>query len=118
MALHRVPLPVRTRILRLLAGGAAIVAAGSVLAAGPAAAAPKAGAAKGHLILTVDGKVVATAGPGKALRLALAECATRDGDVAVTVADVRAAFPNAVAVCNGVTLTSQVAADEDEAAEA
>lgn len=107
MALHRSPAPLRTRILRLLAGAAATVAAGSVLAAGPAAAQ---GAAKGHLVLTVDGAVVSTAAPGQALQLARAQCVGRAGGVAVTVADVRAAFPAPFAVCNGVTLTSQVAA--------
>jgi hypothetical protein len=114
MADHRLPEPMRSRTARLLMVLAA--AAGvAALAVGPAAAAPKAGAANGHLILTVD-DVAATAGPGKALKLALAECADRAGDVVVTVDDVRAAFPAAVAVCDGVTLTSQVAADDDEAA--
>lgn len=113
MAQHRLSEPFRSRPARLAIVAAAIAAA-AALTIGGAAAAPK-GNANGHLILTVDNKVVATAGPGKALKLALAECEDRDGDVVVTVDDVRAAFPNPVAVCNGVTLTSQVAADEDGA---
>lgn len=112
MAAHRASEPMRSRPARLLVILGGLVAAAG-LSAGAATAAPKA-VPPGHLILTVDGDVAATAGPGKALRLALAECVDRDGDVAVTVADVRAAFPAAVEVCDGVTLTSQVGADEDD----
>ena len=111
MAAHRRFEPLRSTPVRLLMVLGALLAT-LALAVLPATAAPKA-TPPGHLILTVDGVVEATAGPGKALRLALAECEARDGDVAVTVDDVRAAFPNPVAVCDGVTLTSQVAAAEE-----
>jgi hypothetical protein len=113
MAAHRAFEPMRSipaRLLIVLAGLLATLG----LAVLPAMAAPGKGAANGHLILTVDNVVVATAGPGKALKAALAECEDRAGDVVVVVDDVRAAFPNPVIVCNGVTLTSQVAADEVE----
>lgn len=105
----------RTRLLRLVGGAVAVAAAGSFLAAGPAVAAPKVGHAKGHLVLAVDGADVATLPPGQAIKRAQAVCATRDNDVAVTVADVRAAFPEPVVVCDGVTLRSQVAAEADDA---
>ena len=82
---------------------------------GTAGAANAAGNAKGHLILSIDG-VATTVAPGQAVKQAAAACVGRANVVVVTVADVRAAFPNPVTVCNGVTLTSQVPADAAGAA--
>jgi hypothetical protein len=88
MAEHRAPKSLRTRIIRgalLLAAAAGTAVVG---AAGPAAAAPN-----GHAAGVARGATPA----------------------AVTVDAVRAAFPAAFVVCDGVTLTSQVAADAAEA---
>jgi len=112
MAAHRTSAPLRSRTARLaiILGGAVAVL---VLAAGPATAAGH-GQAKGHLVLDVKG-VVSTVAPGQAVKQAAAACVGAADAVVVNVDDVRVAFPNAVQVCGGVTLSSQVAAEADEA---
>jgi hypothetical protein len=97
---------------RLLAGGLIAVAllAGG---AGIAAAAPGDGAKSGHLVLAVAGEETVTLAPGQAKKAAVAACG---GDVVVDIDAVRAAFPDPVEVCEGVTLASQVATEEDDAA--
>lgn len=115
-----------------------VVAAVSVLGvSAPALAAPSANglahraaahAPKGFLVATIDG-VTTLLPPGRAVHLAQATCVGRAPAVAtidpvtmlpttvvvapadLTVDAVRGAFPLPVAVCAGVTLTSQVAAD-------
>ena len=116
MGTHSVPTSTPVRAGRLVTGAVIVTAGVGLLVGGTAGAAPKEGRAAGHLVLTV-GEDVILAGPGKALRLAVAECEDlgQDVDETVTVDTVRAAFPNPVEVCDGVTLASQVAADEDEA---
>lgn len=114
MAQHRKPLGPLARIsqaavaslaLAGLLGGATVTAA---------SAAPGNGAKKGHLVLTVDGALQVLP-PGKAVKAALAACEGDPTLVAVTSTDVvRAAFPLAFTVCDGVTLTSQVAPDTTE----
>lgn len=112
MAAHRAFQPLRSRAARLLMllGGAVAALA---LAAGPAVAAPH-GQAKGHLLLDNNGVVTALA-PGQAVKQANAACEGVAGAVVATVDAARAAFPEPFAVCTGVTLTSQVAAEADEA---
>jgi hypothetical protein len=94
-----------TRLIIVLASVAALVLG----VAGVADAAGK-GEAKGHLILNVHG-VVSTLAPGQAVKQADAACVGGVHVVAASVDAARAAFPAAFAVCDGVTLTSQVAAD-------
>jgi hypothetical protein len=101
---------------RLLAGG---LIAGALLASGAgfAAAAPGDGAKSGHLVLTVAGEETVTLAPGQAKKRAVAEC-VEDGlaPVVFDVDSVRAVFPAPFEVCTGVTLTSQVAAEDDDEA--
>jgi hypothetical protein len=122
MSDHRRSEPARSLPARIavIAASTAAVLGLAVTAAG---AAPKGGAPKGnangHLILTVGGDVVLTAGPGKAIKAALAACATAGSDVLVAdldADDVRAVFPAPLEVCEGVTLTSKIPLDVDEAA--
>ena len=101
------------RILMVLGGAAAAVG----LLAAPASAAPGKGQAKGFLLLNVNGVVTALA-PGQAVKQADAACVGGVNVVAASVDGARAAFPAAFQVCTGVSLTSQVAADADEVAEA
>jgi hypothetical protein len=117
MAAHRASEPFRSTPVRLMIVFAGLLATLG-LAVLPAAAAP--GKANGHLIVTVGGVEVATAGPGKALRLAADECADLGlvADPAVVIDTVRAAFPNPVEVCAGVALTSKIPLEVDEAEEA
>jgi hypothetical protein len=117
MAAHRAFEPARSAPARLLIVLGAILTT-LALAVLPATAAPGKGNANGHLIVTVNGVEVATAGPGKAFKLAAAECAELGlvADPAVVVDTVRAGFPNPVEVCAGVTLTSKIPLEVDEAA--
>jgi hypothetical protein len=92
----------------ILGGTVAVLA----LAVVPASAAGK-GQGKGFLILDNKGVVTALA-PGQAVKQADAACVGGANVVAASVDAARAAFPAAFAVCDGVTLTSQVAADADE----
>jgi hypothetical protein len=101
------------RILVVLGGAVAAVG----LLAAPASAAPGKGNAKGFLILDNNGVVTALA-PGQAVKQADAACVGGVNVVAASVDAARAAFPAAFAVCDGVTLTSQVAAEVDEVDEA
>jgi len=114
MANHRASQRSRTfRILMVLGGAAAAVG----LLAAPASAAPGKGQAKGFLLLNVNGVVTALQ-PGQAVKQANAACVGGVNVVAASVDATRAAFPPAFAVCDGVTLTSKVAADADEVDEA
>lgn len=125
MSDHRLSEPMRStpvRVALVLGGLAAVVglSVGVADAAQPAAVAAKVAAKQaaktggnGFLILDVNGTVT-TVAPGQAVKRATAACVGEATFVATSVDAVRAAFPVAVEVCDGVTLTSQVAADEDE----
>lgn len=107
------------RASAFVASAVAVFALGT---AGAAAAAPGGvpgppvdkGNKQGFLVLTVGADAQKLA-PGRAVKAAVAACDDLDLEPAVvTVDDVRAAFPEPVDVCDGVTLTSQVAADGDD----
>lgn len=130
MSDHRLSEPMRSTPVRAALVLGALVAVvglsvGVADAAQPAAVAAKVAAKQaaktggnGFLILTAA-DVDTFLAPGKAVKAALVACDLNDETpVAVTVQDVREAFPEPFEVCPSVTLTSQVAADEDEVAEA
>jgi hypothetical protein len=120
--------------IRNLMLGAATATAIAGLAAAPAVAAPHVHAhiGKGFLSLTVAPAAAVFLPPGQAVHAAQAACANvvahpplvaapvgtvlvQPGDL--TVDAVRGAFPTPVAVCTGVTLTSQVATEAVDVAE-
>jgi len=78
----------------------------TLTAAGVASAAPPAGAAKGFLLVSVNGGVAIATPPGQAKQVVAANCP----GVALDIDAVRLAFPAAVQVCPVVAVTSQVAA--------
>jgi len=87
---------------------ASVLAALAVIAGlglGTASLADAAPVKAGHLLLTVEGETTALP-PGQAVKRAAAAC---EGEAPVTVEAVRLAFPAPLTVCDGVTLTSQVA---------
>lgn len=118
--------------IRNLVLGAAAATAIAGLTVAPAVAAPHAHIGKGFLSLTVAPAAAVFLPPGQAVKGARTACAdvaahpplvvapagtvlVQPGDL--TVDAVRGAFPTPVAVCTGVTLTSQVATEVADVAE-